>query len=110
MPSGEKRMTQTAVKLTTTVLPGSRVEFIAPELPEGAEVDVFVMISDTAEQSALAGRFRALAERWYAETAALSSISQMAMHPAYQEVIGMGRAAVPFILRELQKQPHHWFW
>ena len=51
-----------------------------------------------------------LATRWYQETAALSSVSQMAMHPAYQEMIGMGDTAVPLILRELQQKPGHWFW
>ncbi len=103
-------MAQTAVKLTTKVQPGNRVEFTAPELPEGAEVDVIVMLSDKQDAETTDQRFHTLAERWYRETAALSSVSQMAMHPAYQEVIGMGRAAVPLILNELQKQPNHWFW
>lgn len=103
-------MTQTAVKLRTTVLPGNRVEFTALELPEGSEVDVIVMLSDMAAKSEIGERFHTLATRWYAETALLSSVSEMAMHPAYQEVIGLGRNAVPFLLRELQQQPRHWFW
>lgn len=32
----------TAIKLNTTVLPGHRIEFIAPDLPEGISVDIFV--------------------------------------------------------------------
>src|SRR5207244_4489285 len=28
----------------------------------------------------------------------------------YQRIIGMGWAVVPFILRELERQPDHWFW
>ena|SRR5579862_5310449 len=55
-------------------------------------------------------RFAALAARWFKETAALSSVSQIAMHPAYQEIIGMGPDAVPLILHELQQKPGHWFW
>ena len=55
-------------------------------------------------------RFAVLAARWYQETAALSSVSQIAMHPAYQEIIGMGPDVVPLILHELQKKPGHWFW
>jgi hypothetical protein len=39
-------MMQTAFKLTTTVLPGHRVEFAAPELPEGARVEVFVALPE----------------------------------------------------------------
>jgi hypothetical protein len=32
------------------------------------------------------------------------------MHPAYQQIIGMGEEAIPFILQELQKKTAHWFW
>jgi hypothetical protein len=35
------------------------------------------------------------------------------MCPAYQQIIGMGAAAVPLIMKELQNsldQPDHWFW
>jgi hypothetical protein len=34
----------------------------------------------------------------------------MAMHPAYQQIIGLGNEAVPLLLRELKKEPDHWFW
>jgi hypothetical protein len=40
----------------------------------------------------------------------LSSITAKAMHPAYQQIIGMGPAAIPLILRDLQRRPDHWFW
>jgi hypothetical protein len=32
------------------------------------------------------------------------------MHPAYQQIIGMGVDALPLILRELEREPDHWFW
>lgn len=32
------------------------------------------------------------------------------MHPAYQRIIGMGPAALPLILREMERRPDHWFW
>ena len=54
-------------------------------------------------------QFRALADQWRRETGMLSSVSQMAAHPAYQEIIGMGTAAIPLLLRELQENPDHWF-
>lgn len=38
---------QAALKLKTRVLPGNRVEFAAPELPEGVEVEVFVALPET---------------------------------------------------------------
>ncbi len=37
---------QTSLRIETTVLPGHRVEVSAPELPEGAKVDVFVVLSE----------------------------------------------------------------
>ena len=55
-------------------------------------------------------RFHNLKEEWENDTAFLSSITEIAMHPAYQQIIGMGRIAIPFILLEMQKRPGHWFW
>ncbi len=37
---------QTTFRMETTVLPGNRVEVSAPELPEGAKVDVIVHVSE----------------------------------------------------------------
>ena len=54
--------------------------------------------------------FSALAEEWRRETAPWSSVTDIVLHPAYQRIIGMGRAALPFILAELARQPDHWFW
>ena len=64
-----------------------------------------------AERQAELGKtFHDLAERWRNETALLSSVTGMALHPAYQRIIGMGPAALPLILRELEQKPDHWFW
>jgi hypothetical protein len=35
---------QTALRLETTILPGHRLEISAPELPEGATVEVIVVL------------------------------------------------------------------
>lgn len=35
---------------------------------------------------------------------------EMAMHPAYQRIIGLGPEVAPLLLRELERQPDHWFW
>lgn len=101
---------QTTLKRTTIVLPGNRVELTLPELPEGAEVEIAVTVSDRTAQENLTSHFARLADRWRRETAMLSSVTQIAMHPAYQEIIGMGQDAVPLILRELEQRPDHWFW
>lgn len=60
-------------------------------------------------QSPLAARFRKLAEQWSAETMDVSSVRDMILHPAYQEIIGIGPAAIPLILNELERAPNHWF-
>lgn len=55
-------------------------------------------------------RFFTLKSQWEKETAVVSSVTQMAMHPSYQQIIGMGPAAIPLILNEMAVKPGHWFW
>ena len=55
-------------------------------------------------------RFHRLKEKWEAETAFLSSVSDIVMNPAYQQIIGMGPAAIPLILREMSIKQGQWFW
>jgi hypothetical protein len=64
----------------------------------------------TWESDALGQRFESLAEEWRRECAHLSSVREMVLHPAYQQIIGMGKDALHFLLRELERQPDHWFW
>lgn len=58
----------------------------------------------------LAVQFYDLKEEWEAETGHLSSITEIAMNTAYQRIIGMGHAAIPYILSEVRIRPGHWFW
>jgi len=51
----------------------------------------------------------ALAREWKAARGASSSSLKAAMHPAYQTIIEKGSAAVPFLLRQLEERPDHWF-
>jgi hypothetical protein len=53
--------------------------------------------------------FPVLADQWYNDTAHLSFVYKIVRHPAYQRIIGMGRPALPLILKELRDRPHHWF-
>ena len=57
----------------------------------------------------LTTKFHSLAERWRRETGFQSSVTKKVRHRAYQEIIAMGDAAVPLILRELEERPEHWF-
>ena len=40
---------QTALRMETTVLPGHRLEVTVPELPEGAKVEVIVVLPEQAK-------------------------------------------------------------
>ena len=53
--------------------------------------------------------FEHLADEWARDTLYESRIDRMVLHPAYQQIIGMGKAAVPLILQRLSAKPDHWF-
>ncbi len=53
--------------------------------------------------------FHRLSQKWKAETGGYSSVSSMVMHPAYLEIISHGEKMIPFILKDLQEKPSHWF-
>ncbi len=55
-------------------------------------------------------RFEKLAKVWREECFHFSSAREMFQHPAYQQIVGMGPSALPFIFAELARQPDHWFW
>jgi hypothetical protein len=61
------------------------------------------------DKADLEERFQRLAAVWRRDVAPLSSISAISQHPAYQEIIGMGEAVVPLLLRELEQRPDDWF-
>lgn len=54
--------------------------------------------------------FRELADQWTRETAHVSSIPKVVMHPAYQQIIGLGHDVLPLLLRSLTDRPGYWFW
>ena len=62
-----------------------------------------------AAERAVAEHFERLATQWKAGTELLSSTSAMVAHPAYRGVIALGAAAVSLLLRELEREPAHWF-
>lgn len=72
-----------------------------------------VLYKQTSElyiQTGTEHRFNQLAQQWKADTALLSDLSKKSMHPDYQRIIGMGQDALPFLLKELERHPSHWFW
>ena len=94
-------------------IPDELLQQLAQEGKMPAEVlqDRLVEISrDWEEMSRLSQRFEALAAEWRRETGHLSLMSDIVLHTAYQQIIGMGKPAIALILQDLQHQPDHWFW
>ncbi len=67
-----------------------------------------ILNKDIVISKQVVDRFHALALAWEQEVAGLSSTTQMAQHPMYQEIINMGIEIVPLLLKELEKNPLHW--
>ena len=61
-------------------------------------------------QRASQKQFNRLAEQWTRETGHESFIQRAALHPAYQQIIGMGPRVIPLILRDLEETHRQWFW
>jgi hypothetical protein len=60
---------------------------------------------------ALRKRFRFLVGQWRQESIRGSSfLGGRFMHPAYQQIIGLGQGVIPLILEELAREPDHWGW
>jgi len=58
----------------------------------------------------LHARFQSLATVWKEATRYLSNQKQKCSHPAYQEIIRMGRPILLFILLDLKESMSDWFW
>ena len=55
-------------------------------------------------------RFARLADAWRVERGTSSNIAGIHLHSSYQQIIGLGPAAVPLILDEMRRAPDFWFW
>ncbi len=60
---------------------------------------------ETVEQ-----RFRRLQAIWEADTCVYSDPAKIMGHPAWQEIIRMGEAVVPLMLRDIEQKPRLWVW
>lgn len=54
--------------------------------------------------------FEELKTDWKTRTKYMSNSAQIAAVRSYQRIIGMGPAALPLILKELERETDHWFW
>src|SRR5271166_2974461 len=55
-------------------------------------------------------RFRRLEAIWTAETGYLSSYTDIVENQAFREIIGLGEAVVPLMMRDLEERPRLWVW
>jgi hypothetical protein len=57
----------------------------------------------------LKAKFDLLADCWERETRNMSSPNAAERHPAYAQIVGMGKPVIPWILRRLAEYPAFWF-
>ena len=60
-------------------------------------------VSATPSADSINQRVAQLLGRWREETLYLSSSTQITAHPAYQELIALGPAALPFLFVDLER-------
>lgn len=86
-----------------------RVELLDP-LPEQWGDGAEIVIEAARTEHELVRQFEALSTEWMEATKYRSFSHQIALHPAYQRIIGLGASVLPLIFRELEDAPQHWFW
>lgn len=86
-----------------TIDPSTTTALVFIELPTAQE-------AMPAIDSSVEDKFQYLARQWRRETRHVSSIHERSMNRAYQKIIGMGKSALPFILRDLERSRDHWLW
>jgi hypothetical protein len=69
-----------------------------------------VLVGAPETTNDLADEFQNLANQWKRDTLAISSVSEIVMHPAYQRIMSMGKQALPLILQQLRRELDHWFY
>ena len=93
----------------TTVTARFDGRVFVPEGPVELPVGQVVQIVPVPPADDLAVRFENLAADWQQAIAHQSSSRIRYEHPAYREIIALGRPVVPLLLRDLQANRRHWF-
>ena len=66
--------------------------------------------ADTRSAETVEQRFRRLEATWLASVGFSSSSVVLRNDPAFQEIISLGEAVVPLMLRDLRERPRLWVW
>ena len=77
-------------------------EIILSDLMTGSAIDY--------RRNNFAIKFDELASEVEQDCMLVSSPSQIALHPAYQKIIGMGERIIPLLIKKLNEIPTMWFW
>jgi hypothetical protein len=89
---------------------GIQIEILrGRDLPEKVVCGLEVLRQPNSEAERIERKFKRLRDDWKAKRGHQSSSIELAMHPAYLKIIGMGWDAVPLLLRELDNEPDMWF-
>lgn len=77
---------------------------------EDEEQELVYVKDDSALHQSVEERFHSLVKLWQANRPPNLRIADKVTHPAYQAIIGLGPAAIPYILHEVEHNLDHWFW
>jgi len=80
------------------------------EIRDSIVVGLMTGIVMAYRENNFAIRFKELASQIEEDCILLSSPSQIALHPAYQKIIGMGEKIIPLLIEKLNSTPTIWFW
>ena len=67
-------------------------------------------LGTNASSDRTALEFRKHEKLWLRDTMFHSSPIDRYLHPSYARIIGLGWAAVPYVLRSLKRKPNDWFY
>ena len=90
------------MSLSGNVINGTIVLDPPIALPDGTRVEVVVREPGRPHDEALARRFHELVRAWKEAKVFTSSGTEIALHPAYQQIIGMGKEALPLICSTIE--------
>jgi hypothetical protein len=78
---------------------------------EPSSAKVFVLVPPTElAQAGHREEFLACTEQWKTETMTRSSLTEVATHPSYQRIIGLGPEVLPLVFADLRNTGAPWFW
>ena len=87
---------------TATVLQQERVYFDRQDVQDSKKFGVYNIERLEFVANYRFSKFRRLVVQWRTETYFLSSVTAKTDHPAFKEIAGMGKSAVPWIIEELK--------